>query len=133
MMKWAVEDKTNTKFFIKFLKYICAGLEDPRHTVIILDNHTAHKSIKAKNLAAELGITLHFLPPTASELNPIERMWSYFKAYWRTYLAEHLNEIHPANIDHHLEICLGMVAHLGTNLSRGPLREMVLTNQGHRL
>lgn len=79
LMKYAVVDKTNTRFFCQFLKYICSDLESPINTYIVLDNHAAHKSKKAEKFASNLGVKLFFLPPTASELNPIERMWSYFK------------------------------------------------------
>ena len=129
-MEYGIRDKTNAINFCDFLKMICIPrlVENPRRTVIILDNHAAHKSKKARNLADKLGISFYFLPPTASELNPIERMWSYFKVRWRFHLSDHNNRVNPGNIDHHLEICLDAVKSKVANLGKGPLRQMVMAN-----
>ena len=133
-MKFHVADKTNTFFFCEFLKYICCKslCPDPRNTVIVLDNHAAHKSKKARKFAESLGVTLFFLPPTASELNPIERMWSYFKVRWRFLLSDASLYITPSNIDNYLYKCLTEVAGKSLKLSQGPLKELVLNNMEHR-
>lgn len=73
---------TNCTNFHDFLHHISDKI-DKKNTVMVLDNHAAHRSKTSVNLANRLGIHLEFLPPTASELNPIERMWSYFKRRWR--------------------------------------------------
>ena len=129
-MEWGIRDKTNGVNFCDFLIMICVPrlVENPRRTVIILDNHAAHKSKKARKLADRLGITLYFLPPTASELNPIERMWSYFKVRWRFHLSDPNKRVNPGNIDHHLGICLDAVKCKAVNLGKGPLRQIVMTN-----
>ena len=78
-------EKTTIVNFKKFLDQLRPHFKK-KETVKILDNHSAHKSLTAKNYALKLGIKLLFLPPTASELNPIERMWSNFKNAWRRML-----------------------------------------------
>ena len=52
-----------------------------RHIVMILDGAGAHKS---KQLILPENISFIFLPSFSPELNPIERLWSYFK---RNYLS----------------------------------------------
>ena len=83
--EFMLAEKTTILNFKKFLDKIRPHIKE-KETVMILDNHSAHKSVTARNYAHKLGIKLCFLPPTASELNPIERMWSYFKNVWRRML-----------------------------------------------
>jgi transposase len=53
------------------------SLEDK--IVLILDNASYNKSNKVKILAEKLKISLEYLPPYSPNLNPIERLWKYFK------------------------------------------------------
>ena len=76
------------------------------------------------NLANKLGIFLEWLPPTASELNPVERMWSYFKRRWRQKLYNPAYDINKENATLHIEKTLEDVSHLQDKLARGPLRHM---------
>lgn len=46
---------------------------------LILDNARYNRSKKVKALAVELGIDLVYLPPYSPNLNPIERLWKFFK------------------------------------------------------
>jgi transposase len=46
------------------------------HIIMILDGASAHKS---KKLILPQNISFIFLPSFSPELNPIERLWSYFK------------------------------------------------------
>ena len=91
LMKYMIMDKTLTETFIDFLKYICHKdfMTNPRDAYLVLDNHPVHKAKLVKEYAASVGLNLMYLPPTASELNPIERMWAYFKAKWRDMLSNH--------------------------------------------
>ena len=122
----------------KFLKFLCEDratrIKVPSNTVIVLDNHAAHRSKKTKKYVREElgGLKLLFLPPAASELNPIERMWAYFKHEWRLMLSdEDKFQITIENIDRHLKTALNKVAGKGTNLCKGPLNEILLAN-AHR-
>ena len=51
-----------------------------------------------------------FLPATASELNPIEKMWAYFKMQWRRWLSDPSFQVNRHNLDEKLENCLNSVA-----------------------
>jgi transposase len=46
---------------------------------LIMDNATYNRSAKVKKLANDLGINLSYLPPYSPNLNPIERLWKFFK------------------------------------------------------
>lgn len=46
---------------------------------LILDNARYNRSKKVKALATNLGINLFYLPPYSPNLNPIERLWKFFK------------------------------------------------------
>ena len=51
---------------------------------IILDNARYQKCKIVTNLALELGIALHYIPPYSPNLNPIERLWKHVKSKLRT-------------------------------------------------
>jgi transposase len=52
---------------------------DEKKILYILDNARYHHAKVVKALAAELEITLVYLPGYSPNLNPIERLWKFFK------------------------------------------------------
>ena len=48
--------------------------------VVILDNASFHKSVKARKLIEKAGCKLLFLPPYSPDSNPIEKFWGWFKS-----------------------------------------------------
>jgi len=46
---------------------------------LVMDNARYNRSWKVKELACDLGIELIYLPPYSPNLNPIERVWKFFK------------------------------------------------------
>ena len=126
LMKYQVADKTNAASFCAFLQHIAREVESVENMVIVLDNHAAHRGKRARKLCQRLGINLEFLPPAASELNPIERMWSYFKHEWRLLISDDNYRLNRGNIDRYLTECLDKVARHGTRLAEGPMNEIVL-------
>lgn len=50
-----------------------------KHTLIVMDNATFHKSAKTKELIEQARCRLLFLPPYSPELNPIEKTWANIK------------------------------------------------------
>lgn len=79
---------TNLKLVKPFLTRLAISVKEPRNTVIVLDNHSAHVSLKTENLAEAHGMTLLYLPPTCSRLNPIEHLWGIWKKAWRQRLLQ---------------------------------------------
>ena len=59
---------------------------------IILDNASYQKCNLVKNLAAEMGINLVFIPSYSPNLNLIERFWKFTKSKLRTKYYTDFNE-----------------------------------------
>lgn len=85
----AVSPQTGKTFFIqtewmdsfvvsKFLEELSKYYPYNKH-LIILDNVKYHKSQGNKNFPLPKKVELMFLPPYSPDLNPIERLWKYFK------------------------------------------------------
>lgn len=58
------------------------GYHRPRPCIVVLDDYSVHKShlVKAAQpLLQAVGVTLHYLPPSSPELNPMERVWRHVK------------------------------------------------------
>ena len=78
--------------------------------VLILDNARYHYSKEVKTYLVDSKIRFVFLPSYSPNLNPIERLWKYFKkvVLYNTYY-ESLGQFRRAsinffkNIDEHLE------------------------------
>ena len=68
---------------------------------------------------------MEFLPPTASELNPVERMWAYFKRRWRQKLYDPKLEINNQNSRRFIEDTLEEIKFIGIEkLKDGPMDHM---------
>ena len=55
--------------------------------IVVLDNLSAHKSQRARELIESVGAELWYLPAYSPDLNPIEKMWSKVKSILRTLKA----------------------------------------------
>ena len=69
---FSTADKTNTANVLAFLTKLRGEMKDPKNCVVVLDNHSAHKSNPVTEYARTEGFRLLYTPPTASHLNPIE-------------------------------------------------------------
>lgn len=68
----------NTETMCELLRKIAAaGLAGP--ITLVLDNARYQRNAVVQGLAAELGITLLYLPSYSPNLNPIERLWKLIK------------------------------------------------------
>ena len=68
----------NTFVMNRHLRMISKHVGRDVHVVLVLDQAGWHRS---KGLAVPANITLLPLPPYSSELNPIERLWAWFKSH----------------------------------------------------
>ena len=66
------------------------------------------------------------MPPTASELNPVERMWAYFKRRWRQKLYDPERDISVENALNVIVETLQEVSKHGRSLAKGPMNHMLL-------
>ena len=53
----------------------------PKDAVIVMDNASFHRKKQLYEIAGNNNITLIFLPPYSSELNPIEKVWANMKKF----------------------------------------------------
>lgn len=72
-------DVTDAGSICELLRAIKAKNPEERELVLVMDNARYNRSQKVKELAIELGIHLFYLPPYSPNLNPIERLWKFFK------------------------------------------------------
>lgn len=55
--------------------------------VVVWDNLSVHKSVRAIDMIEATGASVMFLPAYSPDLNPIEQMWSKMKAWLRRLAA----------------------------------------------
>lgn len=88
--------------------------------VVVADNLSSHKNMKARQLIEEAGCRVLFLPPYSPDLNPIEEMWSKVKAYLCEVEARTLPALYEAVAAAlsliTLSDCQGFFAHSGYGL-----------------
>ena len=81
-----VDGATNKEVFQAYVEHILLpSLKSG--DVVVLDNLSAHKNQKVRDLIESVGAELWFLPPYSPDLNPIEKMWSKIKDILRTLKA----------------------------------------------
>ena len=78
---WTDSKIKNSVAFIVFLEELLVKRYPGKRLILVMDNASYHKSASA--LAAlslfENRVTIIWLPPYCSDLNPIERFWRYLK------------------------------------------------------
>ncbi|MDQ3999935.1 MAG: IS630 family transposase [Actinomycetota bacterium] len=78
----AVEGSTTQEVFEAYVeKVLSPTLEAGR--VVVMDNLTAHKGAKVRELIEQRGCELIYLPPYSPDLNPIEEAFSKIKGLMR--------------------------------------------------
>jgi transposase len=83
----AVEGSTTREVFETYLEHVLAPALEPGQ-IVVLDNLSAHKGGKVKEIVEGTGCELLYLPPYSPDLNPIELAFSKLKAHLRK-AAEH--------------------------------------------
>jgi transposase len=64
--------------------------------MVVMDNLSSHKRRGVREAIEATGATLAFLPPYSPDLNPIEKMFSKFKAYLRKAAARTVGGLYDA-------------------------------------
>ena len=64
-----------------------------------MDNHSAHHTDSVTGYLARKKVTILFMPPYSSALNPIERTWNTFKHIWSKYMSKLKVEAPINNLD----------------------------------
>jgi transposase len=78
----AVEGATNREVFETYVERVLAPRLRPGQ-VVVMDNLTAHKGDKVKELIEEHGCHLIYLPPYSPDFNPIEEAFAKIKGLVR--------------------------------------------------
>jgi len=81
-----VDAATDADIFTTFLEQALGPTLRPGQ-VVILDNLSAHKQERARELIEARGCRLWYLPPYSPDLNPIESAWSKVKSHLRALKA----------------------------------------------
>jgi transposase len=77
-----VEGATDTDVFCAYVsEVLSATLEFG--DIVVMDNLSAHKTQKVRELIEARGARLVHLPPYSPDFNPIERCWSKIKIFLR--------------------------------------------------
>lgn len=69
----------NADAIMELLRAIQAKNSSGEVIYLVLDNARYNHNSRVKELAEKLGIKLVYLPPYSPNLNPIERLWKFFK------------------------------------------------------
>ena len=81
-----VEGSTNGMVFESYLEEVlCPTLE--KGQVVVMDNLSAHKGQRVRDLIKAKGCELIYLPPYSPDFNPIEQAFSKLKNYLRAACA----------------------------------------------
>jgi transposase len=78
-----VDGATTRDIFEAYIKQILLPTIEAED-MVVLDNLSAHKSQRVRELIESSGAQLWYLPAYSPDLNPIEKMWSKIKSILRT-------------------------------------------------
>jgi transposase len=78
----AVEGSTTREVFEAYLEWVLAPQLRPGQ-VVVMDNLSAHKGSRVRELVKERGCELLYLPPYSPDFNPIEQAFSKVKGLLR--------------------------------------------------
>ena len=78
----AVEGPTTREVFEAYLERVLAPTLEPGR-VVVMDNLSAHKGGRVREIVERAGCELIYLPPYSPDLNPIERAFSKVKGLLR--------------------------------------------------
>lgn len=87
---------TTGERFVQYLKEILLPTLRPGD-ILVMDNMRSHHVKAVREILAEKGMSVLYLPPYSPDFNPIEKMWSKMKAILRGWKIRSL-DILPAAI-----------------------------------
>lgn len=89
---WVIEGAMNQAAFETYVETQLAPLLSPG-TVVILDNLSTHRSLRAAEALKQRQSWFLFLPPYSPDLNPIEQAFSKLKAHLRHFGARTYDDL----------------------------------------
>lgn len=76
VMRWPNMKQEGFRAFLRLLRHCYKG----RPIWLLLDGASAHSAVRSQSLAADLNITLVWLPVQCPELNAMDHLWKEVKA-----------------------------------------------------
>jgi transposase len=91
----AVEGPTTREVFEAYLERVLAPTLEPGR-VVVMDNLSAHKGGRVREIVERAGCELIYLPPYSPDLNPIEKAWSKVKSILRSVTPKTTRQLYRA-------------------------------------
>jgi transposase len=79
---FVIDKPMNGSIFIEYIRQCLIPTLEPGD-IVVMDNLPAHKPEEVRETIEQAGAELRYLPPYSPDLNPIENVFSPFKAYLR--------------------------------------------------
>jgi transposase len=95
---WVLEGAMDGTAFTAYIELVLAPTLR-RGDIVVMDNLSAHKSNRIRQLVEARGARLEFLPPYSPDFNPIELCWSKVKTALRAAKARTLEALLDALAD----------------------------------
>ena len=77
-----IEGATDTDVFCAYVSEVLSPTLS-KGDIVVMDNLSAHKAQRVRELIEARGARLVYLPPYSPDFNPIERCWSKIKTFLR--------------------------------------------------
>lgn len=117
---WVLEGAMDGSAFTAYVEWVLAPTLR-RGDIVVMDNLSAHKGDRIRQLIEARGARLAFLPPYSPDFNPIELCWSKVKTALRAVKARTLDALLDALAEALQSICRRDIqawfAHCGYALS----------------
>ena len=121
-----IDGAINGELFEAYVEHIFAPTLTPGE-IVMMDNLSAHKSTKVRQLIVAKGCFLLFLPAYSPDLSPIEEAKSYVKNFLRSIGARTREELYKAIEDALQTITIndrrGWFHHCGYHVPEPPKKE----------
>jgi transposase len=78
----SIDSGTDTDVFAAFIEKVLAP-ELRTGDIVVMDNLSAHKTPRIRNLIEQAGVEILLLPAYSPEFNPIEQAWAKIKTFLR--------------------------------------------------
>lgn len=89
---WIIDGAMNRKSFEAYVETQLAPTLS-KGDVVIMDNLSSHKSVRAEQSINQRGAWILFLPPYSPDLNPIEMAFSKLKAHLRKHAVRTIDAL----------------------------------------
>jgi transposase len=87
-----IEAATDGEIFLAYVEQVLCPQLQPGD-IVVMDNLAAHKVAGVRDLIANTGAKLRYLPPYSPDFNPIEKCWSKVKQLLRSAKARSISTL----------------------------------------